>query len=294
MFIIDFICGLLGSIIRVIFNIFGQNYFVALLIFTFLTKLILFPLMLKQLKSTAALQKIAPEDRRLREKYKDNPEKLSQELGKLYTENKIKPLGGCIIPLIQIPIVLAMFWVVKQPLTYITQTDPAVIESYTQEYLGKEEVTESEMNEYEINIAKKYDLLDMNIGFGLNLGDTPKDAFSNDGNNRVSKLTLIIPLLTLVFAIISNKISQRKMQMTEDQAEMQKSMNLVMPLLSTYIAFAWPIALGVYWLFGSVLGIIQQLVIDKIMEKESGVIEVKGKKKKDKVLFLGKGDNNND
>ena len=294
MFIIDFICGLLGSIIRVIFNIFGQNYFVALLIFTFLTKLILFPLMLKQLKSTAALQKIAPEDRRLREKYKDNPEKLSQELGKLYTENKIKPLGGCIIQLIQIPIVFAMFWVVKQPLTYITQTDPAIIESYTQEYLGKEEVTESEMNEYEINIAKKYDLLDMNIGFGLNLGDTPKDAFSNDGNNRVSKLTLIIPLLTLVFAIISNKISQRKMQMTEDQAEMQKSMNLVMPLLSTYIAFAWPIALGVYWLFGSVLGIIQQLVIDKIMEKESGVIEVKGKKKKDKVLFLGKGDNNND
>ena len=200
MFIIDFICGLLGSIIRVIFNIFGQNYFVALLIFTFLTKLILFPLMLKQLKSTAALQKIAPEDRRLREKYKDNPEKLAQELGKLYTENKIKPLGGCIIPLIQIPIVLAMFWVVKQPLTYITQTDPAIIESYTQEYLGKEEVTESEMNEYEINIAKKYNLLDMNIGFGLNLGDTPKDAFSNDGNNRVSKLTLIIPLLLIAIS----------------------------------------------------------------------------------------------
>ena len=291
---IDFISGLLGSIIRVIFNVFGHNYFVALLIFTFLTKLILFPLMLKQLKSTAALQKIAPEDKKLREKYKDNPQKLNEELTKLYTENKISPLGGCLIPLIQIPIIFAMFWVVKQPLTYIVQTDPAVIESYTQEYLGKEEVTEAEMKEYEIAIAKKYNLLDMNIGLGLNLGDTPKDAFSQDENNRVSKLTLIIPLLTLVFAIISNKVSQRKMQMTEDQAEMQKSMNLVMPLLSTYIAFAWPIALGVYWLFGSILGIIQQLIMDKIMEKESGVIEVKGKKKKDKVLFLGKGDNNND
>ena len=291
---IDFISGLLGSIIRVIFNVFGHNYFVALLIFTLLTKLLLFPLMLKQLKSTASIQKIAPEDKKLREKYKDNPQKLNEELTKLYTENKISPLGGCLIPLIQIPIIFAMFWVVKQPLTYIVQTDPAVIESYTQEYLGKEEVTEAEMKEYEIAIAKKYNLLDMNIGLGLNLGDTPKDAFLQDENNRVSKLTLIIPLLTLVFAIISNKVSQRKMQMTEDQAEMQKSMNLVMPLLSTYIAFAWPIALGVYWLFGSILGIIQQLVIDKIMEKESGVIEIKGKKKKDKVLFLGKGDNNND
>lgn len=289
---IDFICGLLGSIIRAIYNVFGHNYLIALLIFTFLTKLILFPLMLKQLRSTAAIQKIAPEDKKLREKYKDNPQKLNEELTKLYAENKISPLGGCLIPLIQIPIILAMFWVVKQPLTYIAQTDTAVIESYTQEYLGKEEVTEAEMKEYEINIAKKYNLLDMNIGFGLNLGDTPKDAFSQDENNRVSKLTLIIPILTFVFAIISNKVSQRKMQMSEDQAEMQKSMNMIMPLISTYIAFAWPIALGVYWLFGSILGIIQQLIMDKIMEKESGTVEVKNKKKKDKVLFLGKGDNN--
>ncbi len=289
---IDFICGLLGGIIRAIYNICGHNYLVALLIFTFLTKLILFPLMLKQIRSTASIQKIAPEDKKLREKYKDNPQKLNEELTKLYTENKISPLGGCLIPLIQIPIILAMFWVVKQPLTYIAQTDPAVIESYTQEYLGKEEVTEAEMKEYEITIAKKYNLLDMNIGFGLNLGDTPKDSFSQDENNRVSKLTLIIPILTFVFAIISNKVSQRKMQMSEDQAEMQKSMNMVMPLISTYIAFAWPIALGVYWLFGSILGIIQQLIMDKIMEKENGVVEVKNKKKKDKILFLGKGDNN--
>ena len=67
---IDFISGLLGSIIRVIYNLVGNNYLVALLIFTFLTKLLLFPLMLKQLKSTAAIQKIAPEDKKLREKYK--------------------------------------------------------------------------------------------------------------------------------------------------------------------------------------------------------------------------------
>ena len=289
---IDFICGLLGGIIRAIYNVCGHDYLIALLIFTFLTKLILFPLMLKQIRSTASIQKIAPEDKKIREKYKDNPQKMNEQLTKLYTENKISPLGGCLIPLIQIPIILAMFWVVKQPLTYIAQTDQSVIESYTKEYLGKEEVTETEMKEYEINIAKKYNLLDMNIGFGLNLGDTPKDAFSKDENNKVSKLTLIIPILTFIFAIISNKVSQRKMQMTEDQAEMQKSMNMIIPLISTYIAFAWPIALGVYWLFGSILGIIQQLIMDKIMEKENGVVEVKNKKKKDKILFLGKGDNN--
>ena len=141
---INFISSLLGNIIRVIYNIVGSNYLVTLLIFTFLTKLILFPLMLKQLKSTATLQKIAPEDKKLREKYKDNPQKLNEEIMKLYADNKVNPMAGCLLPIIQIPIILAMFWVVKQPLTYIAQTDVAQIQEYTKQYLGKEEVTEQE------------------------------------------------------------------------------------------------------------------------------------------------------
>ena len=289
---INFISGILGGIIRVIYNLVGNNYLIALLIFTFLTKLILFPLMLKQLKSTAGIQKIAPEDKKLREKYKDNPVKLNEELTKLYAENKISPMAGCLLPIIQIPIILAMFFVVKQPLTYIAQMDQTEIKSYTAQYLQKEEVTDNEAKAYEINIAKEYDLLDMNIGNKISLGDTPKDAFSKDETRRVSKWTLSIPILTLLFSLLSNHISMRKSKqtMTEDQAEMQKSMNIMMPILSAYFAYAWPLALGVYWLFGTILGIGQQLLIDKLMEDNSN--KEKKDNKKNKVLFLGKGENN--
>ena len=289
---INFISGILGGIIRVIYNLVGNNYLIALLIFTFLTKLILFPLMLKQLKSTAGIQKIAPEDKKLREKYKDNPVKLNEELTKLYAENKISPMAGCLLPIIQIPIILAMFFVVKQPLTYIAQMDQTEIKSYTAQYLQKEEVTDNEAKAYEINIAKEYDLLDMNIGNKISLGDTPKDAFSKDETRRVSKWALSIPILTLLFSLLSNQISMRKSKqtMTEDQAEMQKSMNIMMPILSAYFAYAWPLALGVYWLFGTILGIGQQLLIDKLMEDNSN--KEKKDNKKNKVLFLGKGENN--
>lgn len=289
---INFISGILGGIIRVIYNLVGYNYLIALLIFTFLTKLILFPLMLKQLKSTAGIQKIAPEDKKLREKYKDNPVKLNEELTKLYAENKISPMAGCLLPIIQIPIILAMFFVVKQPLTYIAQMDQTEIKSYTAQYLQKEEVTDNEAKAYEINIAKEYDLLDMNIGNKISLGDTPKDAFSKDETRRVSKWALSIPILTLLFSLLSNQISMRKSKqtMTEDQAEMQKSMNIMMPILSAYFAYAWPLALGVYWLFGTILGIGQQLLIDKLMEDNSN--KEKKDNKKNKVLFLGKGENN--
>ncbi len=293
---IDFISGILGGIIRLIYSVVGNNYLIALLIFTFLTKLILFPLMLKQLKSTAGLQKIAPEDKKLREKYKDNPVKLNEELTKLYADNKISPLGGCLLPIIQIPIVIAMFFVVKQPLTYIAQMDKSEIKTYTAQYLNKaegEEVTDNEMKAYEINIAKEYDLLDMKIGDKISLGDTPKDAFSKDETKRVSKWTLVIPVLTLVFSLLSNQLMMRKSKntMSEDQAEMQKSMNIMMPILSAYFSYAWPLALGVYWLFGTILGMGQQLLIDKLME-DKDLSKNNDKNKKNKVLFLGKGENN--
>ena len=293
---IEFISGILGGIIRLIYSVVGNNYLIALLIFTFLTKLILFPLMLKQLKSTAGLQKIAPEDKKLREKYKDNPVKLNEELTKLYADNKISPLGGCLLPIIQIPIVIAMFFVVKQPLTYIAQMDKSEIKTYTAQYLNKaegEEVTDNEMKAYEINIAKEYDLLDMKIGDKISLGDTPKDAFSKDETKRVSKWTLVIPVLTLVFSLLSNQLMMRKSKntMSEDQAEMQKSMNIMMPILSAYFSYAWPLALGVYWLFGTILGMGQQLLIDKLME-DKDLSKNNDKNKKNKVLFLGKGENN--
>lgn len=293
---IDFISGILGGIIRLIYSVVGNNYLIALLIFTFLTKLILFPLMLKQLKSTAGLQKIAPEDKKLREKYKDNPVKLNEELTKLYADNKISPLGGCLLPIIQIPIVIAMFFVVKQPLTYIAQMDKSEIKTYTAQYLNKaegEEVTDNEMKAYEINIAKEYDLLDMKIGDKISLGDTPKDAFSKDETKHVSKWTLVIPVLTLVFSLLSNQLMMRKSKntMSEDQAEMQKSMNIMMPILSAYFSYAWPLALGVYWLFGTILGMGQQLLIDKLMG-DKDLSKNNDKNKKNKVLFLGKGENN--
>lgn len=289
---INFISGILGSVIRVIYNLVGHNYLISLLIFTLLTKLLLFPLMLKQQKSTVGIQKIAPEDKKLREKYKDDPIKLNEEITKLYKENNVSPAAGCLLPIIQIPIILAMFYVVKQPLTYIKPNDiqQTQIVEYTAQYLGVDvsEVTEKVAKQYEINIAKEYNLMDMNVTSNISLGDSPKDAFAKDETKRVSKWTLVIPILSLIFSFISNQITMKKSKatMSEDQAEMQKSMNIMMPILSAYISYAWPLALGVYWLFGSILGIGQIFLMDKLMDKDET------KKDDNKKLFLGKGENN--
>ena len=273
---IDFIAGILGALIRLIYDIVGQNYGLSIIIFTILTKVLLFPITYKQSKAMDDMNKVAPLEKEIREKYKGNKEKMSEELMKVYEKHKINPMGGCLPLLIQIPIIFAMFYIVRQPLTYIAQLPADQLQEYTQEYLGKEEVTANEIKGNEIQIANKYDLIDMNL-FGINFGDVPSDAFTKEGEEKASYYTLIVPILTLVFSILQTKQSQKNSNLTEEQKEQQKTMNLMMPLLSAYISCVMPLALGVYWLLGNVLQILTQWIVNMLIKRRKVMLEEGGK-----------------
>ncbi len=265
---ISAIASFLGMIIRLIYSLVNNNYFISILLFTILTKLILFPLYLTQIKSTEKIKKIGPLDQKIREKYKNDKQKQAEELSKLYSDNKINPMGGCLPLLIQFPLILAMFMIVKQPLTYIVNVPHEQIVEYTKEILQKDEVSDKEIQANEIIIAKEKSLINMQVFRGFNLGDIPANVFSKDNAKKASPLSLSIPVLTVIFSMLVNKIMQKNSTMTDEQKEMQKSMNLMMPLLSGSIAYSMPLALGVYWLFGNILQIVQQLVINKIISND--------------------------
>ncbi len=278
---IEAIASFLGMIIRLIYNLVNQNYLVSILLFTLVTKLVLLPLTLGQYKSLKRTQEIMPKDQKIRDKYKNDKEKMAEELTKLYSENKINPLGGCLPLLIQFPIIIAMFFIVRQPLTYITQTPNDQIVEYTKQYLNKEEVTEAEVQASELALAQKEGIIDMHLVRNINLSDVPSNAFNKDPEQRVSKWTLLVPILSFVFGIIQSKLQQKSTQMSDEQKEMQKSMNIMMPLLSAFIAYTWPITLGIYYLFSNLLGVIQQEIINRVFFKE--------KKEKEVILTLDKG-----
>ena len=269
------IASFFGMIIRVIYNLVNNNYFLSIIIFTILTKLILFPLTLMQMKSMENMNKIGPEDQRIREKYKNDKNKQAEELTKLYAENKINPLGGCLPLLIQIPIIFAMFYIVKQPLTYIKQIPNDEIVNYTKQYLNKEEVSQKEVRAYELQIAKQYNLLDMKVTESFDLGEIPSNYFSKDQNNKAHAISLLVPILTIVISMFSTKLQQNTSTMTEEQIEMSKTNNLMMPLLSGFIAYTMPLALGIYWLFGNIISIIQQLIIKKIVKSKQERLTLK-------------------
>jgi len=86
-----------------------NNYGIAIILLTVLIKIILMPFNYMQINSVKKLQEIAPEQKKIQEKYKNNPDKMNEELMKLYRENKINPMGGCLPLLIQFPFIIALF-----------------------------------------------------------------------------------------------------------------------------------------------------------------------------------------
>lgn len=275
---IQAIASVLGYIIRFFYDLVGQNYFITILLFTLFTKVVLFPLAWIQIKSMEKMNKMSVKQKEIQDKYKNDKEKQTQELMNLYKENKVNPLSGCLPLIIQIPIILAMFYIVKQPLTYIVQTPQEEIKTYTQQLLNKEDVNEKEIQANELLIAKEHNLINMQVIPGINLGDVPSNVFSKDENKKASPISLAIPILTFIVSFLLNKYSQKNTQQTPEQAEMQKTTNLMMPLMSAFFSYAMPLALGVYWLFGSMLQFVQQFVINLVVKKD-----------KEKILALEKG-----
>lgn len=108
----------LGYLLTFIFNLVG-NYGVSLIILTVLVKLILYPLYFKQIKSTSSMSSIQPKMKALQEKYANDREKLNEEMSKLYKDENFNPMGGCLPMLIQFPIIMGLFALLRNPMKYI-------------------------------------------------------------------------------------------------------------------------------------------------------------------------------
>jgi YidC/Oxa1 family membrane protein insertase len=234
----------------------------------------MFPVTYKQEKSMQEMNKVAPLEKEIREKYKGDKDKMAEELTKMYSEHRINPAGGCLTLLIQLPLIFAIFAIVKQPLTYIMQVPHEQLQTYTQEYLNKETVTDKEIKAYEIEIADKKDLINMDF-LGLDFGAKPSDVFAKE--NRANPLILIVPLLSLALAIYQNKQNQNNSNMTDEQKEQQKGMTAMMPFLSGYISYIMPLALGIYWLIGNILQMLTQWLVNGLINKKKIMLQEGGK-----------------
>ena len=136
----NIISNALGHVLRIIFEL-VQNYGLSIILFTIVVKVLLLPLTIKQTKSTKAMQDIQPKILEIQTKYKDKPEKQQQEIMKICTEAKINPLAGCLPLLIQMPILIALFSVLREPVTYGVFVDQAQFATASKVFLWIKDLT---------------------------------------------------------------------------------------------------------------------------------------------------------
>lgn len=124
----DYFVGLLQELLTFFYNLTTTigfpSYGIAIILLTILIKMILYPLTVKQVKSMKAMQELQPKMKAIQEKYKGNPQKAQQELGKLYKDMGVNPLAGCLPLLIQMPFLIGIFYAIRD---YSYVSDPSFL-----------------------------------------------------------------------------------------------------------------------------------------------------------------------
>lgn len=275
----NFIANIFGYLLNFLY-ILLDNYGLAIIIFSILVKVILLPLTIKQQKTMEKTTKMQEELKSLQFKYKNDQEKLNQEMMELYKRENMSPFSGCLSSIAQIILILAVFYLVRSPLTYMKKIDVNIIEEYTNKL-------ETKTNYPEVEIIKEYggenENLYINMDFlGLDLSSVPT-------SNMKDIKTLIIPILYVISSIVSTKITMKNQNNKNTEKEKKdgeekeesmedmmqnttKSMSYMMPIMAFSISLVAPLGLALYWLMSNVLMIIERICIDKFMTKKEETV----------------------
>lgn len=309
--IFDPIANILGILMKYIYlSVAFQNYGVAIIIFTIITRLILLPLNIKQTKSMAKMQRIQPELKELQTRYKNDKERLNQATMELYKKHQVNPAGGCLPLLVQMPLLFSLYYVIRQPLKFMFKFAPEKIEvigNYIKEidpdFAQTEKMFSGEkfigMNA-ELPIMKYFDLLGdkmtgalaeltaktgillepghiLNMNFlGMKLGYVPKDPFTNlpaiQANPEIYLPLLIIPVLAAGTTYLSSKMSQATS--SSQSGGMGKNMMYLFPAMTLLFTFSLPAGLGLYWITGNLIQMIQQKFMNHHVHKKEDEIRL--------------------
>ncbi len=259
-------------------------YILALFLFTLITKILMFPLSIKQQRSSAMMAAYKPMIDEISTKYKNNPEKRNQEIEKLQSEYGYNPSAGCLPMLIQFPIIFGLIEVIYSPLTYILRL-PAEFLTKAQEIVMRLDSTvnarlietsliqmvkenagafsalQGEYGQYIDEITN----FNMSIG-SINLWEKPVLAWS---------LTLLIPIFSIVTMLLSQWITMKISGSLQGGTGV--TMMLTMSIMFGVFSFMYPMGFSLYWGFQNIIIVAQSGLLHKICNPEKLRAEAQAK-----------------
>lgn len=273
----------LGWIMKFMYD-FIQNYGLVLILFTFLVRLALFPLNVKQQKSSAKMAIFQPKLKQLEKQYGKDKQRYQEEMMKLYEQEGYNPMSSCLPMILQMVVLFGIIDVVYKPLKHLLSIPADLITTATQKLTELGAAPSSSPELQIVNIIQGWDtsfasdifnsifsadqlqaIQSFDLSFlGINLGAAP-------GMNWP---LIIIPILSGITSLGVSIFSMRQQKKTgiapEGQAGMgmMKGMMYIMPIFSTWIAFSLPCGVGVYWIVGNILSFVQSIVLYTVYSPE--------------------------
>jgi YidC/Oxa1 family membrane protein insertase len=253
----EFIIVPFTNVLVLVYSFLGHNFGLAIIVFTLLVRLITYPFNAQQMKSAKAMQELQsnPKWKQIQEKYKgkENREKLAQEQMKLYQELGINPFGACLPTIIQLPLIIAMYWAITRALA----ATPLQLLSFVRGLSWVPNVSSL------IPLNSHFLWMDLGQPERLYLGFIPFG----------------IPVLAIVVMITS--YFQTKMMTpanpNDQSAQMGKAMNLYMPILMAYISYIYSAGLALYFVTTNILGIAQYYFTRRPTAAAKAVVPAKPK-----------------
>lgn len=273
------------------------NIGVAVILFALVVNLILTPFMAKSKKSMMRQTRLQPRMKELEKRHAGNPQKYQQEVSKLMKEEGVNPMSGCLWSLLPFPILIALYSVIRKPLTVMMGlgeeavtliqttlenmgllTSAADMTARQQQYL---EVTMAQLShEHFSELSGLVEgLKDISYDFlGLNLGANPQLFFWNTEGFGTGDWwpvfgLFLVPFVSALVSWLSIKVSMAaNPPASGPQAQQMESTNkmiqLMMPIMSLWIGFSMPGAMGVYWIANSLFNMIRDFILTKHYRKK--------------------------
>lgn len=207
----------------------GHSVGFAIIILTLCVKIALFPLTKKGSNAQRKMKELEPEIKRLREQHKENKQKLAEHTMALYQRHGVTPFSGCLPMLVQIPIVIGLYWVFSRGLKVI---DTSILYEFVQ---NPETL---DMHFLVFDLAGKSLVLAVLAGIS--------QYFQTD--------------LTLGKQVVSEKKGENSSFQDDLAKSMQIQMRYVLPVMISFIAFSTSAAVALYWATSNILGIVQELI----------------------------------
>lgn len=291
------ICIPFAWLVRLFYNL-TSSYGMAIILFTLVIKLIMLPFQMKSKKSMMRMSRMSGRMQEIQKKYANNQTKQAEEMQKLYAEEGVSPMSGCLWSFLPLPILLALYSIIRQPITHFMMLSGDVVQQMVDAVSGaglslegiaqmkdgaavvRNGVTQL-MPYGQINLVRTIasqmpevgesvpGWINMNYtSFGLDMAETPWNMVKDFSLTWAAIGLILIPILAGGSQLLMTKITMKHQPQTDPSAASANRMMMFMPLFSVYIAFTMPAALGLYWIAQSGISAVQEYLMGKFFNKK--------------------------